>query len=119
MNHTCSLSGNHIITFYLQDKQQSLSLLHLILPSTAPPIYFYFCSSIIFKQKDGAANSFCYWKCMIILSNIVAVLLLYVYMAIWYRYHHPDKDFYYYPASYYKDRVGDGSDGFIEGKTMI
>jgi hypothetical protein len=65
------------------------------------------------------ANSFCYWKFMIILSNIVAVFLLYGYMAIWYRYRHPDKDFYYYPASYYKDRVGDGSDGSIEGKTII
>jgi hypothetical protein len=56
---------------------------------------------------------------MIILSNIVAVFLLYGYMAIWHRYRHPDKDFYYYPASYYKDRVGDGSDGSIEGKTII
>lgn len=59
---------------------------------------------------------------MIILSNIVAVFLLYDYTAIraiWHRYSHPDKDFYYYPASYDKDRVSDGSDGSIEGKTMI
>jgi len=58
---------------------------------------------------------------MIILSNIVAVfaILLYGYTAIWHRYRHPDKDFYYYPASYDKYRVSDGSDGSIEGKTMV